>query len=482
MAISWDFTAGAKAAAASRAAAAKEGSNLQRSIESGMRSGFQMARNREAKKREEDRAIKAQQQIFDGIKKDTADTFNETGEASNYGSINDVFDYSSQQLIKTYMDFYGNKDMDPDERALGMKKLTTQIPLLKTAKASLDKKLEEFTAATLSGEVSGAMDPKFQQMYSDLRDGKFEGGIDYINGETRLIGKTTNGDEIDLMLKEDFEKHLPTVDVSAGTITSKLQAVKESYKSKHDAYLKNPKQVPFPTFDVDSETKRIATEIGDLGGNGLKRYAVDVLKYSVEDVNEMVAAYETGVKPPPTRKKMGDKTVEHQIQGPKIQQTPLFIQQADVKYNSIMNGASIEQEDIDTTLFTNNGYPNVEKFEEKGDKLYITIGGGTQGNEKDNNFKEIPSKQVVVDLSDPRDLQKYMTNKGYDGIGQGEDIKGRDRSIMTSQKLADYYRKKELERRKEEASETGKEKNQFQKYFPENSFSGEVNEDGLPTE
>ena len=50
MAISWDFTAGAKAAAASRAAAAKEGSNLQRSIESGMRSGFQMARNREAKK------------------------------------------------------------------------------------------------------------------------------------------------------------------------------------------------------------------------------------------------------------------------------------------------------------------------------------------------------------------------------------------------------------------------------------------------
>jgi len=147
-----------------------------------------------------------------------------------------------------------------------------------------------------------------------------------------------------------------------------------------------------------------------------------------------------------------------------------------------MNGASIEQEDIDTTLFTNNGYPNVEKFEEKGDKLYITIGGGTQGNEKDNNFKEIPSKQVVVDLSDPRDLQKYMTNKGYDGIGQGEDIKGRDKSIMTSQKLADYYRKKELERRKEEASETGKEKNQFQKYFPENSFSGEVNEDGLPTE
>ena len=529
MAISWDFTAGAKAAAASRAAAAKEGSNLQRSIESGMRSGFQMARNREAKKREEDRAIKAQQQIFDGIKKDTADTFNETGEASNYGSINDVFDYSSQQLIKTYMDFYGNKDMDPDERALGMKKLTTQIPLLKTAKASLDKKLEEFTAATLSGDVSGAMDPKFQQMYSDLRDGKFEGGIDYVNGETRLIGKTTNGDEIDLMLK-DFEKHLPTVDVSAGTITSKLQAVKESYKSKHDAYLKNPKQVPFPTFDVDSETKRIATEIGQLGGNGLKRYAVDVLKYSVEDVNEMVAAYETGVKPPPTRKKMGDKTFNSltpeqqerfQPDGSEINQAdamayvandlareqaniqknylengtnyltpprpqrvqdPLFIQQADVKYNSIMNGASIEQEDIDTTLFTNNGYPNVEKFEEKGDKLYITIGGGTQGNEKDNNFKEIPSKQVVVDLSDPRDLQKYMTNKGYDGIGQGEDIKGRDKSIMTSQKLADYYRKKELERRKEEASETGKEKNQFQKYFPENSFSGEVNEDGLPTE
>ena len=143
-----------------------------------------------------------------------------------------------------------------------------------------------------------------------------------------------------------------------------------------------------------------------------------------------------------------------------------------------MNGASIEQEDIDTTLFTNNGYPNVEKFEEKGDKLYITIGGGTQGNEKDNNFKEIPSKQVVVDLSDPRDLQKYMTNKGYDGIGQGEDIKGRDKSIMTSQKLADYYRKKELERRKEEEEEAGSFLGSGGQVLGKSG--GGLNENGLP--
>ena len=535
MAISWDFTAGAKAAAASRAASAKEESNFLKAIDEGQREKAYENKQRELTKQKQDEAVKAQEDTFKLLEKQTENTFDtsktnsfgEGVEASNYGSINDVFDYSSQQLINTYMKLYQDKDMDSDERALGLKKLTSQIPLLKTAKKSLDAKLEAWTAATLSGDGSGAMDPKFQRMYADLREGKFEGGIDYVDGETRLIGKTTDGQDINLMLK-DFEQHLPSVLKSGGNITSKLSATKQAYKAQHDAYLKDPKNKPLPVYDVDSQASTIATEIGQMGDDGLKRFGVDVLNYSVEDIDNMIDAYQTGKKEVPLRRKMGDRTynaltpaqqarfkpdgstlnkseamlyvaddlakeqanieLTYLQEGtnylkphtPQRRPDPLFIQQADVKYNSIMNGASIEQEDIDTTLFTNNGYPNVEKFEEKGDKLYITIGGGTQGNEKDNNFKEIPSKQVVVDLSDPRDLQKYMTNKGYDGLSQGEDIKGRDRSIMTSQKLADYYRKKELERRKEEASETRR--RSLVPFGPENSFSFSLNEDGLPTE
>ena len=281
MAISWDFTAGAKAAAASRAASAKEESNFLRAIDEGQREKAYEKKERELAKEKEDEAVKAQEDTFKLLEKQTENTFDtsktnsfgEGVEASNYGSINDVFDYSSQQLINTYMKLYQDKDMDSDERALGLKKLTSQIPLLKTAKKSLDAKLEAWTTATL----------------------------------TRLIGKTTDGQDINLMLK-DFEQHLPSVLKSGGNITSKLSATKQTYKAQHDAYLKDPKNNPLPVYDVDAQASTIATEIGKMGDDGLKRFGVDVLNYSVEDIDDMVNAYQTGKKEVPLRRKMGDRT------------------------------------------------------------------------------------------------------------------------------------------------------------------------------
>ena len=44
MAISWDFTAAAKAQQAGQAAAARDGANLQRSISQGMAAGQRAAR------------------------------------------------------------------------------------------------------------------------------------------------------------------------------------------------------------------------------------------------------------------------------------------------------------------------------------------------------------------------------------------------------------------------------------------------------
>ena len=527
MAISWDFTAAAKAQAAGQAASARESANAIKSVQQGFATRETRRRNQEIERVNEERAAAAQQGVVDKFNKETADTFNIPAgtEGKDYGNVNEIFDYSANSLVKTYTRIYNDKDMDRDERALALKKLTNQIPLFKTAQKALNTNIGSYAEGALTGSISKAMSPKFQEMYSELSNGDFDGGIDYVDGETRLTGTTKGGHEIDLPLR-DFAKNLPPIENSQGTITDSLDAERAVYKTQHELYMKDPMKNPLPVWNQKEQEAKISEQIAGITGNGLKIYGMDVLNYTAEEMQQKIDQYKNGdisrdaipektllsLDPsqqsrfgPDTSKMTEPEAIVYVtedlaeemagIQKKYLDQTnylkpfvakakpdPLFIQQADVKYNSIMNGASIEQEDIDTTLFTNNGYPNVEKFEEKGDKLYITIGGGTQGNEKDNNFKEIPSKQVVVDLSDPRDLQKYMTNKGYDGIGQGEDIKGRDKSIMTSQKLADYYRKKELERRKEEASETGKEKNQFQKYFPENSFSGEVNEDGLPTE
>jgi len=538
MAVGWDYMAESKGAAEGARIANARNAN---SITAQKQANYQR-QLKEKQKKDEERAAAAQEATIKQAEALDRNTFYKPQGISSNTGLNTVFDYSTQQIVDTYTSIKNDKDMDPAEQALQMRKITNQIPLIKNAKALLDKNMQQFAALSQSGEISSSMDPKFQYVYSEMLANRFDGGIDFEGDELVFKGTMPDGEEIRLPLS-DFALNLPGVDQKGGTLDDSIIGYTDSLQNEIAEYRKTGKKKPESLFQTING-ERVLTATGrakqtaienliegeNKSGNELYAYGMDTLNMSREDidnrVNELVDTPQTvSILSPARLKSMyTDKglpipsnfepntdvkmtiadariqvmeemvnqelnvlqdvydTVEHQIQGPKIQQTPLFIQQADVKYNSIMNGASIEQEDIDTTLFTNNGYPNVEKFEEKGDKLYITIGGGTQGNEKDNNFKEIPSKQVVVDLSDPRDLQKYMTNKGYDGIGQGEDIKGRDKSIMTSQKLADYYRKKELERRKEEASETGKEKNQFQKYFPENSFSGEVNEDGLPTE
>ena len=522
MAISWDFTAGAKAAAASRAAAAKEGSNFLRAIDEGQREKAYENKQRELTKQKEDEAVKAQEDTFKLLEKQTENTFdtsktNSFGqgvEASNYGSINDVFDYSSQQLINTYMKLYQDKDMDSDERALGLKKLTSQIPLLKTAKSSLDAKLEAWTTATLSGDVSGAMDPKFQRMYADLREGKFEGGIDYVDGETRLIGKTTDGQDIDLMLK-DFEKHLPSVLTSGGNITSKLSATKQTYKAQHDAYLKDPKNNPLPVYDVDLQASTIATEIGQMGDDGLKRFGVDVLNYSVEDIDNMVDAYQTGKKEVPLRRKMGDRTynaltpaqqarfkpdgstlnkseamlyvaddlakeqanieLTYLQEGtnylkphtPQRRPDPLFIQQADQVYQNKEGSFTID----DITIEDDRYAPDVKDFIEKDEIITITKTGA-----EDKEGVAFPDKTIEIDLTNSDDVLKYITGPDYMRYakGQSEERLANKKAIIRANEIAKENIAKRNKRRKEEASEAGKEKNQFQKYFPENSFGPQL--------
>lgn len=295
MAISWDFTAAAKAQQAGQAAAARDGANLQRSISQGVAAGQRAARARQVEQEKQDRAALAQQQVVDKFNKETEDTFNIPAglEGKDYANVNEIFDYSANQLVKTYTGIYNDKDMDTDKRALALKKLTNQIPLLKNAQKTLNTRIATYSQLALDGDISKAMEPKWQEMYAELDKGSFKGGIDYIDGETRLIGKTTSGHDVDLPLR-DFEKNLPSVDTSAGSMTDSLDVARKVYKDKYAAYLKNPKKDPLPVFDLKDQANKIAKAIGDMDGNGLKKYGMDVLNYTEEQLDEMIDKYERG--------------------------------------------------------------------------------------------------------------------------------------------------------------------------------------------
>ena len=295
MAISWDFTAAAKAQQAGQAAAARDSANLQRSISQGVAAGQRAARAKQLEKERQDRAAQAQQLIVDKFNKETKDTFDIPAgqDGKDYDNVNEIFDYSANQLVKTYTSIYNNKDMDTDKRALALKKLTNQIPLLKNAQKQLNLNLATWTQGVLDSDISKAMEPKWQEMYSELADGSFKGGIDYIDGETRLMGKTSSGHEVNLPLR-DFQKNLPSVETSAGSMTDSLDVARDVYKKQYAEYLKDPKKDPLPVFDLKDQANKIATDIGEMEGNGLKKYGMDVMNYTEEEINEMIDNYKTG--------------------------------------------------------------------------------------------------------------------------------------------------------------------------------------------
>ena len=454
MAISWDFTAAAKAQQAGQAAAARDGANLQRSISQGMAAGQRAARAKQLEKEKQDRAAQAQQLIVDRFNKETKDTFDIPAgkEGKDYANVNEIFDYSANQLVKTYTSIYNDKDMDTDKRALALKKLTNQIPLLKNAQKQLNLNIGTYSQAVLDGDVSKAMEPKWQEMYSELADGSFKGGIDYIDGETRLMGKTSSGHEVNLPLR-DFQKNLPSVETSAGTMTDSLDVARDVYKKQYAEYLKNPKKNPLPVFNLKDRAAEIATTIGELDGDGLKRYGMDVMNYTEEEIDEMVHKYMTGEVSRPTmpEKTLNSLTKEQQIrfgndnakmaqpeamayvvddlamemaqiQETYLNQTPylkpiesrpdaLFIQQTDQGYQNKEVGFNID----DITIEDDKYAPNVKDFKEENEVITI-IKGGAESNEG----TPFPDKTIKIDLTNSDDVLKYITGPDYMRYAKGQ--------------------------------------------------------------
>ena len=454
MAISWDFTAAAKAQQAGQAAAARDSANLQRSISQGVAAGQRAARAKQLEKERQDRAAQAQQLIVDRFNKETKDTFDIPAgkEGKDYANVNEIFDYSANQLVKTYTGIYNDKDMDTDKRALALKKLTNQIPLLKNAQKQLNLNIGTYSQGVLDGDISKAMEPKWQEMYSELADGSFKGGIDYIDGETRLMGKTSSGHEVNLPLR-DFQKNLPSVETSAGTMTDSLDVQREVYKTRYAEYLKDPKKNPLPVFNLKDRAAEIATTIGGLDGDGLKRYGMDVMNYTEEEIDEMVHKYMTGEVSRPTmpEKTLNSLTKEQQIrfgndnakmaqpeamayvvddlamemaqiQETYLNQTPylkpiesrpdaLFIQQTDQGYQNKKGGFNID----DITIEDDKYAPNVKDFKEENEVITI-IKGGAESNEG----TPFPDKTIKIDLTNSDDVLEYITGPDYMRYAKGQ--------------------------------------------------------------
>ena len=296
MAVGWDYTAESKGAAEGARIANARNANLSASL----KQGDYQRQLKERERENEEKAAAAQEATIKQAEALDRNTFYKPQGISSNAGLNTVFDYSTQQIVDTYTSIKNDKDMDPAEQALQMRKITNQIPLIKNAKALLDKNMQQFAELSQSGEISSSMDPKFQYVYSEMLANRFDGGIDFEGDELVFKGTMPDGEEIRLPLS-DFALNLPGVDQKGGTLDDSIIGYTDSLQNEIAEYRKTGKKKPESIFQtVNGERVLTATgrakqtaiekliEGENKSGNELYAYGMDTLNMSREDIDNRV--------------------------------------------------------------------------------------------------------------------------------------------------------------------------------------------------
>ena len=296
MAVGWDYTAESKGAAEGARIANARNANLSASL----KQGDYQRQLKERERENEEKAAAAQEATIKQAEALDRNTFYKPQGISSNAGLNTVFDYSTQQIVDTYTSIKNDKDMDPAEQALQMRKITNQIPLIKNAKALLDKNMQQFAALSQSGEISSSMDPKFQYVYSEMLANRFDGGIDFEGDELVFKGTMPDGEEIRLPLS-DFALNLPGVDQKGGTLDDSIIGYTDSLQNEIAEYRKTGKKKPESLFQTING-ERVLTATGrakqsaieeliegeNKSGNELYAYGMDTLNMSREDIDNRV--------------------------------------------------------------------------------------------------------------------------------------------------------------------------------------------------
>lgn len=295
MAISWDYMAGVKGTQMGMKQSADANLATQRAADARNKQAY--LKNKALKDKEEE--AKAQEQVIrqsEALQTQTFFTAAGGEDELTYAGLNSVYEKGTQDLISTYTDIKNNKDMDSTERARLMRTLTSQVPLIKSSKAAIDEQMKAYAAAAQTGDVSGAMDPQFQQVYADLIKGEFDGGIAFEGDSMVFAGTTSTGESIRLPLSE-FGLKLPSVVTKGGTLMDSADGYLDDLKIEIDAYNKtgfNGKGLRKPPeFDPESKADAIRTLIEkNSGDDAMYVYGMDTLNLTREEIDDRVNALE----------------------------------------------------------------------------------------------------------------------------------------------------------------------------------------------
>ena len=255
-----------------------------RALEAGTRLGQQRAAENKRKREQWAQEYKLQKEKADAQDKATqiledrvTDKFYTTNtQDTQYNALNNIWDNASNSLIDVYHGVVSDKDMNARDKSIHAQKLLRQVPMLSNGRKILNDKIQQYATLAAQGDVSGTMDAKFQRMYADLLGGEFDGDIKF-EGDTMILeGKTSQGDDIRMPLR-DFGAHLPGITAKGMSLSEAMAGVNANWQKRNKEYKVSGDPSKKLTFDKNKIIEAAEETIANYEGDGDAIFAIDTM-------------------------------------------------------------------------------------------------------------------------------------------------------------------------------------------------------------
>ena len=201
-----------------------------------------------------------------------------------------MWEDATNSMIDSYHNIVKNKDLTGREKALATNKLMRYVPLVKNARNILSQRMQEWNQAVASDSVSSAFPPKFQQIYTDLKKGDFDGGI-VVDGDNMYFrGVTSQGEEINLPL-QDFELNLPGIMQKGISYTDSVDGQVEVWDQELAKFKQTGKESDRPVYNKEAIIDAMEEGIAKNGEKGDMIFAMDTMGLTHEAWDNLWQSY-----------------------------------------------------------------------------------------------------------------------------------------------------------------------------------------------
>jgi len=285
--MGWDYGLASRGEAEGKRVAAQRSRNNTAALMQQQRNASEMARS----VANNNKAVEAQELANDALYKKTYDTFViPQNDNIDYSAVNTMWDTTTNRMVDAFHSISKNTDLSPRDSSYQKSILMRQVQPMADGRKIMEERIADYLLASASGTISKSMPVKYQEMYAELANNKFDGDIEIVDDKLRIYGKTESGHEIDMNV-QDFDAHMPKTSdyVTGSSLLTILNGQGDLWKEKAQKFKKSGKEQDRPKFDRDVVMKSVQETVSNFGAHGEEKFAVDTMGWTKEKFEKSVA-------------------------------------------------------------------------------------------------------------------------------------------------------------------------------------------------